>query len=87
MESPEALILNVQHEVEAGQSSDDVPVLFVEMLKGRIILENVHTLPLIEDHPDRAVLEDQTRFSLCKNTHLLMDQPLARIPDRLMYTM
>jgi hypothetical protein len=65
--------------VEARQRGDDVTVLLVEVLEGGIFVENVHALPLREDHPDGAVLEYQPRFPLQKDRHLLIhsDQFLA----------
>jgi hypothetical protein len=58
--------------VETRQRGDDVTVLLVEMLEGGIFVEDIHALPLREDHPDRAVLEHQPRFPLQKDRHLLM---------------
>ncbi len=59
--------------MEAGQRGDDVAVLLVEMLEGGVFMEDVHALPLREDHPDRAVLEDQASFFLQEHTHLLVE--------------
>ena len=62
--------------MEAGQRSDDVSMLLVEMLEGSVFLKHVHALPLVEDHPDWAVLEHQPGFSIQKYGHLLMNHPL-----------
>src|SRR5690606_23042722 len=70
---PQPFVLNVQHEMEARQLRDDVAVLLVEMREGGIVAEDVHPLPLRENHTDRAVLEDQAGFSLQKDAHLLID--------------
>jgi hypothetical protein len=72
VQSPETLVLDVQHEVEAGQGGDNLAVLLVQVLESGIIVEDVHPLPLVEDDPDRAVLEDQARFPLGKDAHLLI---------------
>ncbi|MDX2139948.1 MAG: hypothetical protein SF123_17815 [Chloroflexota bacterium] len=65
--------------MKAGQCRDDVAVLLVEMLEGGIFVEDVHPLPLREDHPDRAVLEHQPRFTSQENTHLLVQTQLNKI--------
>src|SRR5690606_27442544 len=59
---PETFALDVQHEVEARQGGDDVAVLLVQVLESGILTEGIHALPLAEDHPDRAVLEDHPCF-------------------------
>ena len=46
MEVPQPFLLDIEHEVEAGQCRDDVAVLLVEMLEGSILMEDIHTLPL-----------------------------------------
>jgi len=54
---PETFVLNVEDVVEARQRSDNVTVLLIEMLEGRIFVEEIHALPLAEDHPNGTVLE------------------------------
>jgi hypothetical protein len=49
-------------------------MLLVEVGEGGIVTEDVHPLPLAENHADRAVLEDQAGFPLKEDTHLLMEQ-------------
>jgi len=51
--------------------------------EGGIVAEDVHPLPLREDHADRTVLEDQAGFALQKDTHLLMEQSLDKTYARL----
>jgi len=56
-----------------SRGGDDVAVLLIEMLEGGIFVEDIHALPLREDHADRTVLEHQPRLSSEKNTHLLVE--------------
>ncbi len=65
--------------MEAGQGSEDVPVLLVEVLEGSVLLEDVHPLPLGENHPDRAVLKDQPRFPFKEDGHLLVKSQLDKV--------
>jgi len=65
--------------MEARQGGDDVAVLLVEMLEGGIFMEDIHALPLAEDHADRAVLKHQPRFSSEENTHLLVQPQLNKV--------
>ena len=70
---PQPLVLYIEDVVKARQRGNDVAVLLIEMLKSSIVAEDIHALPLREDHADRTVLEDQSRFAFEKNRHLLID--------------
>src|SRR5690606_36960630 len=76
---PKTLVLNVEDVVKTRQRGDDVAVLLVEMLESGIFMEDVHALPLREDHPDRAVLEHQPRLALQKDRHLLVQTQLNKM--------
>ena len=76
---PETFVLNIQHVVETWQRGDDVAVLLVQVLESRVLVEDVHALPLTEHHPDRAVLKHQTGFSSEENTHLLVQPQLNKV--------
>lgn len=52
---------------------DDVAVLLIEVGESSVIAEHVHALALAEDHANWAVFEDEARFALQKNAHLLID--------------
>jgi len=71
---PQALVLDVEDEMETRQRGDDVAMLRVEVGEGGIVAENVHALSLVENHPNRAVLEDQACFAFKEHAHLLMKQ-------------
>jgi len=43
------------------------------MLESGIFVEDIHTLPLREDHSNGTVLEDQSGFALQHNAHLLVE--------------
>ncbi len=59
--------------METGQCRDDVAMLLVEVLKGSILMEDIHALPLREDDADGAVLEYQPCLPSEENTHLLVE--------------
>ena len=65
--------------MEARQGSDDVAVLLVEMLEGRVFVEYVHALALRKDHTDWAVLEHQPRLASEENAHLLVQPQLNKV--------
>jgi hypothetical protein len=70
---PQPLVLDVQDEMEARRLGDDVAVLLVEMGEYGIVAEDIHPLPLTEDHANRAVLENEAGFPLKEDRHLLID--------------
>jgi hypothetical protein len=51
-------------------------MLLVEVLERRVLMEDIHALSLRENHPNRAVLKDQTCFTFQKNAHLLLQHQL-----------
>ncbi|MCA0455410.1 MAG: hypothetical protein LCI00_15640 [Chloroflexi bacterium] len=59
--------------MKPGKSSNDVPMLLVEMLESSILMENIHALPLRKNYSDRAVFEDQTGFPIQHDAHLLVE--------------
>ena len=65
--------------MEARQGGDNVAVLLIEMLEGRIFVEDIHALSLRKDHADRAVLEYQPRLSSEKDAHLLVQTQLNKV--------
>jgi type II secretory pathway predicted ATPase ExeA len=65
--------------VEARQRGDDVAVLLVQVLESRVLVEDVHALPLRKDHTDRAVLEYQPRFTSQEDAHLLVQPQLNKM--------
>ena len=65
--------------MKARQGGDDVAVLLVQMLERRILVENIHALPLRKNHPDGAVLKYQPRFTLQKDGHLLVQTQLNKM--------
>src|SRR5690606_4150168 len=73
VEIPQPLALDVEHEVEAWQSGDNVAVLWIEVSKGGIVAEDIHALPLRKDHADRTVFEDHSCLALPKPSRRLMD--------------
>ena len=73
------LVLDVQDKLETRQAGDDVQVMLVQVLEGRILAEDIHALPLREDDADRAVLEDQPRLPIQKDTHLLVQPQLNKM--------
>lgn len=76
---PETFVLNVEDVVEARQRGDNVAVLLIEMLKSSIFVEDIHALPLAEDHADGAVLEHQPRLTSEENAHLLVQPQLNKV--------
>lgn len=65
--------------MEARQRSDDVTVLLVEMLEGRILVKDIHPLPLRKDDANGAVLEHQPRFTRKEDAHLLVQPQLNKV--------
>jgi hypothetical protein len=76
---PETFVLNIENVVEARQRGDDVAVLLIEVLESGIFVEDIHALPLTEDHADRTVLKHQPGFPLQKDRHLLVQPQLNKV--------
>ena len=72
-------LLDVQQEEAALQPGDDLQVLARQVREGRIVAEDLHPAALVEDHPDRAVLEDQPGFPLSEDGHLLVQPQLNKV--------
>ncbi len=53
-------------------------MLLVEVLKGGVLMKDIHALALAEDHPNRAILEDQPRFAFQKDAHLLVQSQITQ---------
>ena len=67
----------------APQVANDLAVLVVEVSKRRII-EGRHSLSLIENDANRAVLKQQPRLALQKDAHILVQPQLNKVLRQLL---